>query len=109
MRNEIIQVVTTTAERADADRIAVALLERRLAACVQVAGGMESSYWWNSRIEKSREYLVTIKTLKPLYKKLEAAILELHPYDAPEILATPVVEVSPAYARWLIEQLKPAR
>lgn len=106
MRKEIIQVFTTTAERGDADKIAAALLERRLAACVQITAGMESSYWWNSRIEKSKEYLVIIKTLKPLYKKLEAAILELHPYDAPEILATPVVEVSPAYAKWLVEQLQ---
>jgi periplasmic divalent cation tolerance protein len=106
MRNEIIQVHTTTAERADADKIAAALLERRLAACVQIIGGMESSYWWNSRIERSRECLVIIKTVKPLYKKLEAALLELHPYDAPEILATPVVEVNPAYAKWLVEQLK---
>jgi periplasmic divalent cation tolerance protein len=106
MRNDIIQVFTTTAERADADKIAAALLERRLAACVQVSGGLESSYWWNSRIERSKECLVIIKTVKPLYKKLEAALLELHPYDAPEILATPVVEVSPAYAKWLVEQLK---
>jgi periplasmic divalent cation tolerance protein len=103
---EIIQVVTTTAEKESADKIGMKLLERRLAACVQISGPVESSYWWNGRIETAREYMCTIKTLRDRFAAVEKTILELHPYDQPEILATAVVEVTAEYRAWLLEQLR---
>jgi periplasmic divalent cation tolerance protein len=106
VRVETIAVVTTTAEKADADQLAQAVLERRLAACVQISGPIESRYWWNNRIETAQEWLVTMKTRRDLYKPLEKLLLEQHPYDQPEIVATAIAEVSAGYLKWLTEQLK---
>jgi periplasmic divalent cation tolerance protein len=105
MRIEAIQVVTTIAERKDAEALADAVLESRLAACVQISGPIDSRYWWNGRIEKSSEWLLTIKTRRDLYKRLEKLLLEQHPYDQPEIIGTPVAEVSAGYLKWLNEQV----
>ena len=106
MSPEAIQVVTTTAERKDADSIAAAVLEKHLAACVQISGPIDSTYWWNGRLETAREWTVTMKTRRDLYARLEKALLAMHPYDQPEIIATPVVEISPGYLKWLNEQVK---
>jgi periplasmic divalent cation tolerance protein len=105
MPAEPIQVVTTTAEKKDADTLARAIVEKRLGACVQISGPIESHYWWNSRIETATEWTLTIKTRRDLYKALENLLLELHPYDQPEIIATLVTEISPGYLKWLNEQV----
>jgi periplasmic divalent cation tolerance protein len=109
MRVEAIQVVTTVTDRKDAEALSQAVLERRLGACVQISGPIESRYWWNGRIEAANEWVVTIKTRRDLYGALEAALLAAHPYDEPEILATPVVEVSPGYLAWLVAQVQGAQ
>jgi periplasmic divalent cation tolerance protein len=106
MRVEVIQVVTTAAEKKDAETLAQAVLDKRLGACVQISGPIESRYWWNGRIETATEWTVTIKTRRDLYKPLEKLLLELHPYDQPEIMATGVDDVSAGYLRWLAEQVK---
>lgn len=106
MKPEAIQVTTTTAERKDADALAKAVLEQRLGACVQISGPIDSSYWWNDRVESSREWIVTIKTRKDLYKPLEKLLLELHPYDQPEIIAIAIDQISPGYLNWLNEQVR---
>lgn len=105
MLPELIQVFTTVAEKNDASTIASLLVERRLAACVQVSGPLDSSYWWNDRIETAREWQLLVKTRGELYTAVESAIREVHPYDEPEILATPVVSVSPGYRAWMLAQL----
>ena len=104
MPAEAIQVITTTAERKEADAIAAEILKQRLAACVQIGGPVDSSYWWNGRIETTHEFVLTIKTRRDLFSRLEAAILALHPYEQPEILALAAVEVTPGYLKWLEEQ-----
>jgi len=106
MRAEAIQVVTTTAEKKDAETLAQAVLDKRLAACVQIGGPIESRYWWNNRLETASEWTVTIKTRRDLYKPLEKLLLQLHPYDQPEIMATALVEVSAGYLKWLCEQVE---
>jgi periplasmic divalent cation tolerance protein len=106
MRIEPIQVVTTTAQKEDAQTLAQAVLEKRLGACVQISGPIESRYWWNNRIETASEWTLTIKTRRDLYKPLEKLLLELHPYDQPEIMATAVAEVSPGYLKWMVEQVE---
>ena len=108
MPAEAIQVVTTTAERKDADALAKAVLDKHLGACVQISGPIDSSYWWNNRLEKAQEWILTIKTRRDLYKPLEKLLLEQHPYDQPEIIATACVEISAGYQKWLNEQVKPA-
>ncbi len=105
MPTEALQVTTTTSGRGDAETLAEAILNQRLAACVQISGPIESRYWWNGRLETAAEWLVTIKTRRDLYKSLESLLLELHPYDQPEIIGTAITEVSSGYLKWLDEQV----
>ena len=106
MPSNCIQVSTTTARRTDADRIARALLEKKLAACVQVLGPMASTYWWKGNIEEAKEWLCLIKTEAGLYRRVERAIQDLHPYKTPEIVAVPLVAGSREYLKWLVSSLK---
>jgi periplasmic divalent cation tolerance protein len=106
MPKAALQVVTTTADRKDADALARDILAQRLAACVQVSGPIDSTYWWNDRLETAREWVLTIKTRKDLYKPLEKLLLEKHPYDEPEIVATAIAHISPGYLLWLNEQVQ---
>ena len=103
-----IQVLTTTETKADAQAIAHAVVEKRLAGCVQIIGPMTSTYWWQEEIETAEEWLCVIKSRKDLYEALEKAILEAHPYDVPEILATPVIAGSQGYLEWLDGELRKA-
>lgn len=104
-----IQVVTTTANREDAQRVAAAALEQRLAACVQIAGPITSSYWWQGAIETAEEWWCVMKSRADLLPQLERAIRAVHPYDEPEILVTPVVAGSAGYLAWLDRELRPSR
>jgi periplasmic divalent cation tolerance protein len=104
---EYLQILTTAGSEEEAERISAALVERRLAACVQVIGPISSRYRWQGKIESEREWLCLAKTEATRYDKLEAAIRELHSYDEPEILATPVVAGSAGYLGWISESLKP--
>jgi periplasmic divalent cation tolerance protein len=103
---EVLQVVTTTANKADAEKIARGLVERRLAACVQIAGPITSCYRWEGKIETAEEWQCTTKTRRDLYPQVESAIKELHPYQTPEILATQVVEGSTEYLEWLSDETR---
>jgi periplasmic divalent cation tolerance protein len=105
---DTIQVITTTGTKEAAGRIARALLEERLAACVQVAGPITSRYWWEGAIEQAEEWLCLIKTTGGLFERLEQAIKAAHPYDVPEILATPVVAGNGDYLAWLRGEVRPA-
>ncbi len=98
---EHIQVFTTTARRDEAQRIARELVERRVAACVQVVGPISSTYRWKGEIETTDEWLCVIKSRQDLYARIEAAIREAHPYEVPEILALPVLAGSSDYLAWL--------
>jgi periplasmic divalent cation tolerance protein len=100
----ILQIITTTASVEDARRIAEALVERRLAACVQIFGPIESIYRWEGKIENATEFQCWIKTREELYPRVELAIRELHTYDVPEVLALPVVQGSSAYLDWLARE-----
>ena len=99
-----VQVTTTAGSREEADRIATTLVDRRLAACVQIVGPIRSVYRWQGQIEHSEEWLCQIKTTREQYTVVEAAIRDVHSYDCPEIIATPIVAGSAAYLRWLAEQ-----
>ena len=107
MATEYIQVQTATEKMEDAQKIARALLEWRLAACVQIVGPIVSSYWWKGKIEMAEEWLCLIKSRQDLFEELEKAIVELHPYETPEIIATPIVAGSADYLAWLNDELKP--
>ncbi len=99
--SEFIQVLTAVDRPEAAQAIAKALLENRLAACVQIWGPIQSLYWWQGKIEKTQECLMLIKSLRELYSKIEETIRSLHPYHVPEILALPILEGDSAYLQWL--------
>ena len=103
-----IQVTTTTSEREDADRIAQALVESHLAACVQVLGPLTSTYRWQGQIEIAEEWQVCAKSRRDLYPEIEAAIRQLHPYEVPEIIAVAILEGSLSYLDWLNRELRPS-
>jgi periplasmic divalent cation tolerance protein len=103
---DTIQVTTTTSDRADAERIAASLVAKRLAACVQVSGPIESHYRWKGQIEISQEWLCTIKTVRSLFPEVEDAIRELHSYEQPEIIAVPIVMGCETYLEWIAESVE---
>ena len=104
--SELLQVATTTAQKQDAQQIAAALIDERLAACVQIVGPITSTYRWQGRVETSQEWLCLIKTSREEYAAVDAAIAKLHPYDVPEIVATPIVDGSRSYLDWLHSELR---
>ena len=99
-----IQISTTTETKKQAQKIANYLVEQKLAACVQISGPIESTYRWKGNVESASEYLCLIKTRTSLFKKVEAAIKKLHPYETPEIIATPIVQGSREYLNWLNDE-----
>jgi periplasmic divalent cation tolerance protein len=102
---QYIQVMTTTTSRDDALRIAHMLVEKRLAACVQIAGPITSTYRWEGKIEQAEEWQCLIKSRQDLFDALADAIWAGHPYDVPEILAVPIVEGSRDYLVWMEGEL----
>ena len=96
-----IQVITTISDKQGAERIAAKLLDKRLAACVQIIGPMKSVYRWRGKIVRSKEWICLIKTKKALYKKVEAAIKKIHPYEVPEIIASPILNGDIGYLKWI--------
>ena len=101
-----VLATTTTATREDADKIAAALVEERLAACVQIVDPITSVYRWQGAIEEEREILLLIKSTEDLVPRIAELLGRLHPYDVPELIATPITAGSPAYLDWLGENLR---
>jgi len=100
-------VLVTCGSAAEAKRIARALVEARLAACVNLLpGAVTSIYRWKGKVESARERLLLIKTSRNRLAKLQAAIRRLHSYDLPEIIALPIVAGSRAYLDWIEESAK---
>lgn len=99
-----IQVTTAIDSEDGARRIANTLVSRRLAACVHIIGPITSVYWWQGKMETAREYVCVAKTRQDLYDAVEAAIREVHPYDEPEILATPILAGSHSYLEWIVAE-----
>jgi periplasmic divalent cation tolerance protein len=104
---KFLQVVTTTASVAVARRIAAALIDRRLAACVQIVGPIESTYRWQGKVETAREWFCLMKTTQARYRELVAAVEAIHPYDTPEIVALPIAAGSGHYLEWLASSVRP--
>jgi periplasmic divalent cation tolerance protein len=102
---EYIQVLTTVGSEEEAAKISAALLERRLAACVQTSGPILSRYRWQGKLEQEREWQCLAKTEACRYDEVEAAIRSLHSYEEPEILAIPVLAGSRGYLDWISADL----
>jgi periplasmic divalent cation tolerance protein len=102
---DVIQVSTTVGTREAAEAIAQRLVADRLAACAQFSGPITSIYRWEGKLEKSQEWLCTVKTLRSKYAQVEAAIRKLHSYQQPEIVAVAVIEGSEGYLSWVAEEV----
>ena len=105
--SEYIQVFTTLEKKDDAERIARALLEKKLAACVQIVGPVSSYFQWQGKVELALEFLCIIKSRQNLFAGLEAVIKQMHPYEVPELLAMPVTAGGRGYLAWLEQELEP--
>ena len=103
-----IQVITTIEKRTDAEAIADQLINKRLAACVQISEPVQSRYHWQGKVESANEHILTIKSRRNLFDELCAVIEDLHPYEAPEILACRIEQGSKVYLEWLDNELKSA-
>jgi len=96
-----IVVLMTTAKKREAQKIAQNLLDRRLIACANIYGPVESHFRWQNKIEKAEEFLILMKSNQKLFAKLAKAVREMHSYEVPEILALPIVEGFQPYLEWL--------
>lgn len=104
---QALLVITNCPDETSANRIALAVVEARLAACVNLLPRVQSVYHWQGAVESASEVPLLIKTTAARYDALEAAIRELHPYDLPEIIAQPIAAGLPAYLDWLAAKTRP--
>jgi periplasmic divalent cation tolerance protein len=103
-------ILITCGTLAEAREIARAVVEAKIAACVNVMSNpVESIYRWKGKVEVSREYLLLIKSTVRRLPELERKVRSMHSYDVPEFLVLPVVSGSREYLRWLVESVKPSR
>ena len=99
-------ILTTAGSAEEARKIATALVEQRLAACVNIVPQVESVYRWQDKVETAREWLLVIKTSQKRYKAIEKAIRELHSYELPEVVSVAIEGGSKDYLKWLAGQVK---
>jgi len=104
--HDTLVVLTTLEKQEDGERLARLLVERELAACVQILPPMVSIYRWKGNVEQADEVLLLIKTTCEVYPRLESAIKENHPYQTPEIIALPIEAGSTEYLSWLAASVK---
>lgn len=94
-------VLTTCPDQPNAERIARALVEEGLAACVNILPAMHSIYKWQGKIESASEHLLLVKSMSHKFPSIRDRILDLHPYELPEIVAVPIADGFARYLAWL--------
>ncbi len=101
MNTRYIVVLVTAKDKKEAKKIARGLLEAKLIACANIVEGIQSLFWWQDKIDSSKEVLLVLKTKKVLFKKILTKVKSLHSYQTPEIIALPIVNGSEDYLQWL--------
>ncbi len=101
-KESLLLVQTSLPDDAAAAKLAAALIEKRLAACAQIAGPVESVYRWQGAVEKQREFLLTVKTCRENCQHVMTFLIKHHPYTTPEVIAIPIGMVNDAYLNWAI-------
>ncbi len=99
-------ILTTVGSDSEARKIATALVERRLAACVNIIQKIQSVYRWQDKVEAAEEFLLIIKTVKAQQSQVQSAIRELHSYELPECVAIAVDGGSTEYLEWITNSVK---
>src|SRR5256885_12244728 len=100
-------VLTNLPDRAAAERLAEMLIERKLAACVNILAPCRSVYRWKGEVQHDEEHPMLIKTTRERYGALEQVLREGHPYELPEIIAVPIERGLPEYLEWMAAETKP--
>jgi periplasmic divalent cation tolerance protein len=103
--NDVRLILCTFPDGGQARQIGTALVERQLAACVNLIPAVESIYRWDDQVESATEVLAIFKTTAVVYPEFEQALVELHPYDVPEIIALSPTAAFEPYAKWLRESV----
>jgi periplasmic divalent cation tolerance protein len=103
-RNKVVVILVTAPDGKAADRLARALVEERLVACVNIVPGLRSHYWWEGAVECSDEVLLLMKARKTDVGSVADRVRELHPYSVPEVIATEVVDGLDAYLDWVVAE-----
>jgi len=106
MQKKSIIVYCTVPSPESAEQIAVKLIQHKIAACCNIIPGLTSIYSWEGKIEKDSELLLMIKSTEENYKKIENEIINLHPYEVPEIISLEVNEGSREYLNWIHQNTK---
>lgn len=103
---QVILIYVTVPTVDGAERLGRALVEERLAACVNLIPGITSFYWWEGQVQREGEVLLLVKSQARLLERLVARVRELAGYDVPATSALPVVGGNPDYLRWVIEEAR---
>ncbi len=102
MDDKFIIVLSTIDDIDKGKRMSKLIIDKKLGACVQLVGPIQSTYFWRGKIEESKEWLILIKTKKNLYKKLEELIIKIHPYVTPEIVYFEIAGFD-KYLNWITD------
>ena len=104
-RSKGVVVLVTCPTQAVGRRLAERLVKAHLAACVNLLPRVESTFWWQGRIERCREALLIIKTSAARFERLRRTVVQYHPYEVPEVIALPITAGHLPYLRWLSASL----
>jgi periplasmic divalent cation tolerance protein len=94
-------IISTVSSRDEAQHIARALVDRKLVACVNIVGPIESIYRWKGEIENSQEFMLLMKTESDRFDRVREAVKALHSYEVPEVIQVPIENGLPAYLEWI--------
>jgi periplasmic divalent cation tolerance protein len=103
-----IVILVTTGTETEAHKIAELLLTKRKAACVNIVPSVDSSFWWQGKLDSARESLLIIKTRASLLPEIIELVKSVHSYEVPEIIALPIIGGSEDYLKWIDDELKRA-
>jgi periplasmic divalent cation tolerance protein len=103
-----VLVYTTWPSIVEAEKAGHAIVEKRVAACVNILPGMISHYWWQGQIERAEEVVMIVKTRASLSEAVGAAVKEMHSYTTPAIIVLPVESADPDYQRWIVAETESA-
>lgn len=107
MEDNFIIIFVTCSSKKEAKNITGLLLKKRLIACANIISGVESNFWWQGKVDKSKEVMAVLKTKRANFKKIEKEIKRIHSYDVPEIIAVPIIAGSGDYLKWIGGSVRP--
>ncbi len=99
-----VLVYMTAANRSEAEQVGKALIESRLAACVNILDSMQAMFWWGGQVEKDSETVLLAKTRVGLVGRLNAKVAEVHSYETPCVVAVPIIDGNPEFLQWIHDE-----